>query len=127
MNDEQSFLSRLFLVFNRLFCSHGSRSVSLQLPIFSVIPSSSLISEMCTLLLLRKSGRLVPLLHVPLVLGLNKEIAALMVNEGAIFHLCQITGWERSALRLSLQEEARTQVEVPHCLSLMHDVVCSIS
>lgn len=92
MNDEQNFLSRLVLVFNRLFYSYGYRSVLLQLCVFSAIPSSSFISEMCMLLPLWKPGRLVPLLHVPLVLGLTKEIAALMVNEGAIFHLCQILG-----------------------------------
>lgn len=74
MDDEQNFLSRLFLVFNRLFCSYGHRSVLLQLCIFSVIPSSSFIPEMCTLLLLWKPGQLVPLLHVPLVLGLSRKL-----------------------------------------------------
>lgn len=92
MSDEQIFLSRLFLVFNRLFCSYGNWRVLLQLCIFSVIPSSFFISGMCTLLLLWKPGWLVPLLHVPVVLGFYKEIAALMGNEGAIFYLSQILG-----------------------------------
>lgn len=89
-NDEQTSLSRPFLVLSRLFCSRGSGSeFSLQ------SPWSPPVSEAGTALLLREPGRLLSLLGLARVLGLGGKTAALRVPEGDSWELSRASATHR--------------------------------